>query len=179
MNSSINNEHRHESDSSSLDRKMVFLQQLPFFRETSLETIRLYAYLANRETYQANEPVVVQGEPADRMFLVMSGKVDICGEHRGRQFQLQILSADGFGYFGELALLAEFDWFFSATALTDVTLLSITREAFRKVMEKYPDQLPKTVSRIIKLRIDRFIDQTHYLLDHLKKEAWRECGPKE
>ena len=178
MNSSTNSKSRNNGDGSSLDRKMAFLQQLPFFRETSLETIRLYAYLADRETYHANEPIVVQGEPADRMFLVMSGKVGICGEHRGRRFHLQLLTADGFNYFGELALLAEFDWFFSATALTDVTLLSITREAFRKVMEKYPDQLPKTVSRIIKFRIERFIDQTHYLLDHLKDEAWRECGPE-
>ena len=66
--------------------------------------------------------------------------------------------------------------FFPPRALTDVTLLSITREAFHKVMEKYPEQLPKTVSRIVNGQIERFIDQTHYLLDHLKEEAWRECG---
>lgn len=178
MNSSTNNNRLGNGDGSSLDRKMAFLQQLPFFRETSLETLRLYAYLADRETYHANEPIMIQGEPADRMFLIMTGKVGICVEHRGRQFHLQLLSADGINYFGELALLAEFDWFFSATALTDVTLLSISREAFRKVLEKFPDQLPTTVSRIIALRVERFIDQTHYLLDHLKEEAWRECGPE-
>lgn len=176
MNSSTSNELQGNSDRGSLERKMAFLQQLPFFRETALETIRLYAYLAAIENYHADEPIAVQGEPADRMFLVMSGKVGICGEHHGRQFHLQLLSADGFNYCGELALLTEFDWFFSATALTEVTLLSITREAFHKVMEKYPEQLPKTVSRIVKGRIERFIDQTHYLLDHLKEEAWRECG---
>jgi len=175
MNSSTNSELQGNNDRSSLDRKMAFLQRLPFFRDTTLETLRLYAYLAGIEKYPANEPLIVQGEPADRMFLVMSGKVGICGDHHGRQFHLQLLSADGFNYFGELALLADFDWFFSATALTEVTLLSITREAFHKVMEKYPEQLPKTVSRIVKLQIERFVDQTHYLLDHLKEEAWKEC----
>lgn len=178
MNSSTSNELQDRGDRSTIDRKTAFLQQLPFFRETALETLQLYAYLADIEKYHANEPIVVQGEPADRLFLVVSGKVGICGDHRGRQFHLQLLSADGFNYFGELALLAEFDWFFSATALTEVTILTITREAFHKVMAKYPEQLPKTVSRIIKLRIERFIDQTHYLLDHLKEEAWKECAAK-
>ncbi|HHO48276.1 MAG TPA: cyclic nucleotide-binding domain-containing protein [Desulfobacteraceae bacterium] len=179
MNSSTNNKHRHNGEGSSIDRKTAFLQQLPFFHETALETLRLYAYLANIEKFPANEPITVQGEPADRMYLIVSGRIGICAEHRGRQFHLQLLSADGFNYFGELALLAEFDWLFSAFALTDVTALTITREAFHKVMEKYPEQLPKTVSRIIKLRIERFVDQTHYLLDHLKEEAWRECGSEE
>lgn len=176
MNSSTNIDHKSNSDKSSLDRKMAFLHQLPFFRETSLEIIRLYAYLANIEEYAADEPIVLQGEPADRLFLVMSGQVAICEDHHEREFHLQSLADDGLNYFGELALLAEFDWFFSARALTDVALLSITREAFHKVMEKHPEQLPKTMSHIVNLRIKRFIDQTHYLLDNLKEEAWRECG---
>lgn len=176
MNSSTNTDRSNNGDRSSLDRKVAFLQQLPFFRETAPETIRLYAYLANIEEYPANEPIVLQGEPADRLCLVMSGRVAICEDHHGREFHLQSLSADGLNYFGELALLAQFDWFFSARALSDVTLLSITREAFHKVMEKYPDQLSKTRSHIVNLRIKRFIDQTHYLLDNLKEEAWRDCG---
>ena len=70
------------------------------------------------------------------------------------------------------------DWFFSARAMTDVTLLSISREAFKKVMEKFPEYFAETVSYIVKLRIDRFIDQTDYLIDNLKEDAWRECGTK-
>lgn len=163
---------------SSLDQKISFLQQLPFFRDTPLETCRLYAYLSTIEHYEEGEPVIIQGEPCDRMFIIMSGNISICENHHGREFHLQTLSAQGINYFGELALLAEFDWFFSAQAQNNASLLTITRKAFRKVMEKYPEQLPRTVSHIVKLRIDRFIDQTHYLLDHLEKDAWRECGFK-
>lgn len=179
MNSSTNSKHRNSGEGSSIDRKTAFLQQLPFFHETALETLRLYAYLASMEKFPAGEPIVVQGEPADRMYLLISGKVGICADHHGRRFHLQLLAPDGVSYFGELALLAEFDWFFSATALTDATVLTITREAFHRVMEKYPEQLPKTVSRIIKLHVELFVDQTHYLLDHLKEEAWRECGSEQ
>ncbi|MDW7771557.1 MAG: cyclic nucleotide-binding domain-containing protein [Desulfobulbaceae bacterium] len=172
MNSSTNIENE---GSSTLEKKLTFLQQLPFFRETPLETIRLYAYLSNIEQYEAGEPIVLQGEPSDRMFIILSGQVSICQDHHGRNFYVQTLSADGLNYFGELALLAEFEWFYTASTISRTSLLTITREAFHKVMEKYPELLPKTVSSIVRLRIKRFIDQTHYLLDHLKEEAWKEC----
>ena len=174
MNSSKSTDEKHDLDT--MEGKLSFLRQLPFFRNTPLETIRLYAYLSKKEHYYAGEPIVLQGEPADRLFLVISGRVAICEEHKGREFLVQRISHDGFNYFGELTLLAEFDWFFSARAITDVTLLSITREAFKKVMEKYPDYFTQTVSYIVKRRIERFSDQTEYLLDNLKEEAWRECG---
>ena len=174
MNSSKNN-HVEQSDRGILEENLAFLRQLPFFANTPLETIRLYAYLSQRENYLRNEPIFTHGEPSDRMFLIMSGKVAICDNHHGREFHLQMLSAEGFNYFGELALLAQFDWFFSAKAATDVKLLTITREAFHKVMEKYPERLPDTVSRIVQLRIQRFVDQTHYLLHNIKEDAWQEC----
>lgn len=178
MNSSTNINNPGDQEQSSLERKLSFLQQLPFFRNTPLETGRLYAYLSTIENYKTGESIVAQGTPADRMFIIMKGNVSICEDHHGRKFYLQTLSDDGINYFGELALLAEFDWFFSAGAITETSLLTITREAFHKVMEKYPGQLPETVSHIVKLRIQRFIDQTHYLLGHLKEEAWRECELK-
>ena len=174
MNSSTNNPGQ-PSDRGILEENLEFLRQLPFFANTSLETVRLYAYLSQRENYLKEELIVMQGEPCDRMFLIMSGKIAICEDHHGREFHLQTLSADGFNYFGELALLSQFDWFFSARAVTDVKLLSITREAFQKVMEKYPDQFPDTVSYIVQLRIKRFVDQTHYLLHHITEDAWQEC----
>ena len=175
MNSSTNTDN-HNIDS--MEGKLAFLRQLPFFSNTPLETVRLYAYLSNKEQYYAQEPIVAQGDAADRLCLIISGKVAVCEERNGREFHLQSLSGGGLNYFGELTLLAEFDWFFSARALTDVTLLSISREAFKKVMEKFPEYFAETVSYIVKLRIDRFIDQTDYLIDNLKEDAWRECGTK-
>lgn len=173
MNSSTNTDN-HDLDT--IESKLALLRQLPFFSNIPLETVRLYAYLSKKEHYYAREPIVAQDDPADRLFLLISGKIAICEEHKGREFNLQTLSADGFNYFGELSLLAEFEWFFSARAITDVALLSISREAFIKVMEKFPQYFAQTVSSIVKQRIDRFIDQTDYLLENLKEEAWRECG---
>ena len=174
MNSSTSTDHNIDT----LEGKLDFLRKLPFFSNKPLETVKLLAYLAKKESYRSQEPILVQDEPADGLFLITSGSVAICKHYQERQFLLQKLTAEELNYFGELTLLAEFDWFFSAHAITDVTLLSISREAFNKVMEKFPEYYKETVAKIVLLRITRFDSQTNYLLEHLKEEAWLECIAK-
>ncbi len=152
-----------------------FLRHFSVFQETPVEVLKLYAYLSQKVEYSAGETIIQQGRPSDRMYLIMQGKVSICEERNEQHFFLQDLTETELNCFGELALLAKFDWFFSARAITDVTLLSISREAFIKIHERFPEQYPLAVERIVKLRVARFVNQIDYLLDHLPKEAWKEC----
>ncbi len=152
-----------------------FLRKLPFFTNTPLEVIKLYAYLSKRELYKKDAVILKQGNPCNRFLLIMSGEVEICQELHDKRFHLQTLSADTINYFGELALLAQFNWFFSAVAATDVAVLSIARKDFRKVMERFPNRYAKTVERIIKLRINRFINQTDYLLTAIETNTLKAC----
>jgi len=153
----------------------AFLQRLPIFRETPLEVIKLYAYLSKKEQYHKGETILSQGMPSDRMYLIMQGEVSICEERNGKHFFMQRLTEKEMNYFGELALLAKFDWFFSARAESEVVLLSINREAFVKIHERFPEEYPRAVERIVQLRISRFVHQIDYLLDNLPEEAWLEC----
>jgi CRP-like cAMP-binding protein len=159
-----------------LEEISIFLRKLPVFRDAPVDVIKLYAYLAVKEQFHQGEPIIRQGVASDRMYLIMAGEVSICEERNGRHFFLQTLTDKEFNYFGELALLAEFDWFFSARAVTDVTVLSISREAFIKIHERFPDRYPTSVERIVQLRVDRFVNQIDFLLDHLPDNAWKECG---
>ncbi len=172
----MNSQNQPDADTGAhLEEISTFLRRLPVFRETPVEVLKLYAYLAQKEQYSAGETIIRQGKPSDRMYLIIKGKISICEERNDRHFFLQDLTESELNYFGELALLAKFDWFFSARAVTDVTLLSISREAFIKIHERFPEQYPLAVERIVKLRVARFVHQIDYLLDHIPKEAWKEC----
>ena len=155
-----------------------FLNRFHIFSGAPSGVVSLFAYLAKREEYLKGQTIMSEGNRCDRFFLIMSGKVDIFQHYYGRRFHLQLLSEDTINYFGELALLAEFDWFFSAHAWTDVSLLTISREAFSKVMERYPESYQSMVQKIINSRIHRFADQQRYLLDHIAPDAWREDPPE-
>jgi CRP-like cAMP-binding protein len=138
--------------------------------------VSLFAYLAKREKYKKGQMILTEGKCCDRALFILSGKVEIFQNHGDRRFHLQLLSGDSINYFGELALLAEFDCFFSVRAWRDVELLSISREAFSKVMERYPESYQSMVQKIINLRIRRFVDQQKYLMNHISPEAWRDVN---
>ncbi|MBW1750855.1 MAG: cyclic nucleotide-binding domain-containing protein [Deltaproteobacteria bacterium] len=157
--------------SNHLDDALTILRRLPVFKKISLEMIKLYAYLSRKEQYKKGDVILRQGTPSDRLLLIVQGDVSITRTVGDREILLQKLSADSLNYFGELALITEFDWFFSAYAWNDVSILSISRESFGKVIERYPETFIDTVAEIVKLRIDRFRHQTDYLIDHLEEKA--------
>lgn len=161
-----------------MDEALAYLPRLAVFKDTPLEILKLYAYLSKKEQYTTGDRILRQGDPGDRVLLIMSGEVLICEKHHGKSYQLQILRAEDVNYFGELALIARFNWFFSAWARTETTLLSISREAFQKVMEKYPEKYSAAVEKIVQLRIHRFIAQTGELLDKVDDRLWEECFPE-
>ncbi len=163
---------------SQLTDTVEFLKMLPVFTGAPGGVTQMFAYLAKREEYVKGQMILSEGKKCDRFFLIMAGQVDIFLMHNERRFHLQLLSVDSLNYFGELALLSEFNWFFSARAWTDVQLLSISREAFVKVLERFPESYQTMVQKIINLRIQRFSAQTRYQLDNLSPEAWREDPPE-
>ncbi|MBW1749241.1 MAG: cyclic nucleotide-binding domain-containing protein [Deltaproteobacteria bacterium] len=157
--------------SNHLDDALTILRRLPVFKNISLEMVRLYAYLSSKELYKKGDIILRQGTASDRLLLIVQGDVSITRTVGDREILLQKLSADSLNYFGELALITEFEWFFSAYAWSDVSILSISRVSFGKVIERYPDTFFDTVAEIVKLRIDRFSHQTDYLIDHLEEKA--------
>ena len=159
------------STTSDIEDALTFLRRLPVFKNISLEMVKLYAYLCQREEYKKGDIILRQGKPSDGLYLIVQGDVSIIHTVDEREILLQKLSADSLNYFGELALIADFDWFFSALAWSDVSILSISRESFGKVIERYPETFFDTVAEIVKLRIKRFNHQTDYLIDHLEEKA--------
>jgi uncharacterized protein YhbP (UPF0306 family) len=78
----------------------------------------------------AGEVIVRQGAPADKMYIIVKGEVEIEREEPdGRVVQLETLH-DG-QFFGELAILRDTPREATATAKTDVMLLAMRRDTFQ------------------------------------------------
>lgn len=141
------------------------LRQSSLFSGLHLDVVKLFAYLSVRRAYDQGDRLIKQGDQADRAFILNDGAVEISISHKGTDVLLQRLHKGDF--FGELALLAQFDWFFSARAVTEVQALTIERKAFQKILEKYPDHKDVLIERIIQLRVERLISQTTFMLDRI------------
>ena len=164
MNSStaVENEEHH---STRLTRDFEQLRQSPLFSGLHLDAVKLFAYLSRHRTFAPGDLLIEQGEKADKAFVLSEGCVEVIVMHKGEQVVLHRLENEIF--FGELALLAQFDWFCSVKALTDVDALIIDRTSFQKVLEKFPIHKDGLIERVVQLRVGRLVDQTAYMLDKL------------
>ncbi len=148
-----------------LTRDFELLRHSPLFSGLHLDVVKLFAYLSRRRTFQPGDLLIEQKEKAEKAYILNEGEAELLVLHRGSEVVLQRLTKDDF--FGELALLAQFNWFFSVRALSLCDALVIDRSVFKKVMEKYPEHKDGLIERVIQLRVDRLIGQTSFMLDRL------------
>lgn len=148
-----------------ITRDFDLLRQTEVFDGAPAEVVKLFAYLARHRTYGDGERILNQDDKAEDCSLIIRGAVDIITRHRGQEIVVQRLRPGS--YFGELALLARFNWFFSARAVDETEVLVISRESFQRVLDKYPERREKITEKVIQLRISRFENQTANLLDRL------------
>jgi ATP-binding cassette subfamily B protein len=114
------------------------LARVPIFRPLAPAQIAALAGLVATERFAAGEPIVREGEPGDRLFILTRGLVEVVAEGpAGRPRRLAELR-DG-DYFGEVALLRRSARTASVRALSPTTALVLARQPFLALLEANPD----------------------------------------
>ncbi|MBM9605533.1 cyclic nucleotide-binding domain-containing protein [Desulfopila inferna] len=151
------------------------LRNSSIFAGADGEMVKLFAYLAGRKKYAAGDYIIHEGREAEAAFYLLSGSAEVSVSHNDREVVLQQLTPPVF--FGELALLARFKWFFNVRALEGCETLIITRESFQKVVEKFPARRESLIERIVQLRVQRLIEQTSFMLEKVPDSILNKGGP--
>ena len=86
---------------------------------------------------KAGQTIFCQGDPGEKMYLILNGEVEICHQSDGDRFRLAVLRENDF--FGEMALITGSPRSSTVLALTDVKLVSIGREEFLTMMRSRPE----------------------------------------
>ncbi len=150
-----------------LSEDIDILSHSSVFSGIPFEVVQLFAYLAKRKQYLKDEYIIKKDKEAGGAYILVEGSVDIILNHNNKNHILQTLEKGTF--FGELALLARFNWFFNARAKTDSDLIILERASFQNVLDKFPAHREKMTERIVQLRIQRLSDQTSHMLDTFMK----------
>ena len=165
MSSSMKTENPIPQAECKLTCDLEVLRQSPVFGGADNEVLKLFAYLATRKKYRTGDQIIIEGKEAEKAYYLISGTAEVTMNHRGNEVILQKLHPQTF--FGELALLAQFKWFFSVYPLTECEILEISRESFQKILEKFPSKRDKLIEKIVQLRIQRLSEQTEFMLDKM------------
>lgn len=139
--------------------KVLFLQDVDVFQNTSTEDLAYIAAITEEVRYQAGSEIFRESEASDSMYLVIEGKVRL---HRGDQ---EVMVAQRKDSFGTWALFDDQARIATATALEDSLLLRIDREEFFDLLtdhSRITQAMMKTLSRRLRKIIGRVgIDSGH------------------
>lgn len=124
-----------------LDRRSVVpVEELELLRQTSLfrplpaPQLEAVARRASWLTLPAGTPVIREGEPGDRFYVIASGALRV--EREGKHLRDMTETGDGFG---EIALLRGVPRTASVTTTADTRLLAVERAPFLAAVTGHPD----------------------------------------
>ncbi|OQX18442.1 MAG: hypothetical protein BWK76_07520 [Desulfobulbaceae bacterium A2] len=97
------------------------------FRDATPAVLREIGLLATRADFAQGEYIYRRGQPAEGLYILLDGSVEICLEEPGRRDQV-VGQVDVGGHFGEVALLTDSPRFFSARAITSARVAFFDRQ---------------------------------------------------
>ena len=113
------------------------LAAIPLLAGSSAEELETLAGLLVRERYAADEEVVRQGDPGEKLYVVSRGQVEVVvGAGEGERVVNTLGEGD---YFGEMALLADAPRAATVRTVVPTDLYSLTRADFGSLLERDPE----------------------------------------
>lgn len=126
--------------------KVTALRQVPVFDGLSDKELDEIEKLTHERKYQAEEHIFKDKAPAEGMFIIISGGVEIYLENDGSKNVLAELSDQDF--FGEIALLDEKPRSAGAVATAPSILLGFFRPDLLSLMERNPALSSKILTNL-------------------------------
>lgn len=120
----------------SVDMRLEILHKVPFFVGLGHQSVPQINKLFREHGFQAGETIYYAGDPAERLYVVASGKVKLLRHTlSGKNILLDLLTPGEF--FGSLSSLGDEVYPDTAQAQTAVCVLGISAEDFRKILDSY------------------------------------------
>jgi toluene monooxygenase system ferredoxin subunit len=150
------------------------LTTLPLFQGLASEEIDLLAGLFQREAYAAGTTIFAQGDAADRLYVLISGRVAIRFKpHDGEV--LTISEVEEGNVFGWSAVLGRDAYTSCAVCTEDSQALSIHGDVLRRLCETHPETGVVILERLAGVIAER-LRNTHTLVVELLREGIQTTG---
>lgn len=121
-------------------------RQIDFFSGVSMDVMKLFAFLCKRQAYKPGDAIFLQDEDDQCAYYILSGSAKLVLKKDGKEYMIREYGAES--YLGVLSLMAPMVKQFSLTATVDTTCIVMTRKAFAKIVDQFPDTLMKIAGPI-------------------------------
>jgi CRP-like cAMP-binding protein len=138
-----------------MDERIVFLRQVPFFKEMLLKEIATIALYCRTRTYLRDSVILTEGAPGKGLFIIKKGMVEITKKTPHGEEKISLLRENEF--FGEMSLIEQVPASATVYAAEDDTeLLHLEPAMFHQLLEtehKVAVQLLIVIAKILSHRL--------------------------
>jgi CRP-like cAMP-binding protein len=117
----------------------TLLERIPIFAGLQPEALRLLASRAQFSKAATGSPIVKEGEPGNRFFLIESGDVRVV-KGFGTPGEVELARLGPLSSFGEMCILETLPRAATVVAVTDTRLWSLESVSFLRLYEEQPKQ---------------------------------------
>lgn len=149
--------------------RVAQLRGIELFKDLKQPALELVARIATEETHPRGEKLFSHGDPGDKLYVLMSGKVRISREVSGMGEEALAVLGPG-QIFGEMALLDEAPRSADAVVHESCDLLAIPRDAFDDLLFLNKDLAYEVLWSIVRLLLAR-LRQTNDKLTFLSTSS--------
>lgn len=146
-----------------------------FFRNLDDAAIAAVAEQCHAADYRRGEVIFREGEQGDRLFIVLSGEVEVWKHYE--QADASLLARYGTGrFFGEMALVDELPRSATSVASIGSRLLHLQRRDFVDLVHRHPPlatSVMRSLSAIVRESNDSFVADLHHRNQELER-AYRQ-----
>ena len=155
---------------SSSSQLLPQIEQLPFFKELSMQHLQLLADLAMEMEFQLGEWIYRQGDPANRFYLILEGKVVIESEVNERgMIPIRILGAgDDLGW---ASLFSPYYMHFRARAIHPTRAIFFYGTRLREQCEENHELGHQLMKRIAKAVVQNLNATQQRLVESATRET--------
>ncbi|MSO65114.1 MAG: cyclic nucleotide-binding domain-containing protein [Alphaproteobacteria bacterium] len=140
----------------SLNDEVELLRTIPLFANIEPSKLKLLAFTSERLTFRKGQNLCTQGEMGDAAFIIIDGEADVLVEVGGKV--TPVTRVGKHSVVGEIAILCDVPRTATVQALTDVTVLRISKELFFRLVREFP-QMGLAIMRELAQRLERTTSQ--------------------
>lgn len=150
-----------EEHQCSVDLRLRILSQVPFFQHLSPAELAFVNRLFHEKGFSVDDLICSAGDPAEQLFVIADGRVKLLHYSlTGKEIVLDLLTAGEF--FGSPATSRAEVYQDTAQAQTQACILTIGRDDFRQILDRYPSVVLKVLD-IMSARLKAAHERVHQL----------------
>lgn len=117
--------------------KILLLKNIAIFSGLTVSELGAIAAVTEEIDYPEEQVVISEGEPGERVYLIIEGEVAVCkGSNAHQQIRLDTMGAGD--YFGEMALFEEAERSATIRTLKPSRFLVLDKQEFNELVREYP-----------------------------------------